>query len=459
MLRNKTFTFTFLTLGIVMLVAGCATSRTHTARQDMGPGFGDFGDFGGDTTEIAYEDAPAILPETYFAAAKLFEHQGLAQKAITQYRHAIGAKHDYVEAYHRLGQLLGKTGHHVEATEALTRAVHFDPESAVLRNDLGFQLALQQRWGEAEAQLRLAIELEPDFSRAHVNLGMVLGRQGRFEESLACFQTVLPVEDAYYNLGLMFRAKQHYAEAADAFAFVLRTNPQFTAASRQLEYIQPFLESTPHGTLAATVGDQESPGYGKDKAAADTPQRRRAFDNVACVKVACPDRDGITAKLLREDSNRRYVAPVATRVQTSETRVLKSPVSMSSTEKSATDKREPESMASTVVPQMPLCPMGMGQMAYITRMTAMGKQLFWTQDEISSLEQEKCDLQLTAEQAAAFDAEMLRRMRHRRLANPLAQDFQFNFDQPLPNGPEPAEWNYGIIYEPKTEEPKEASPK
>jgi tetratricopeptide (TPR) repeat protein len=220
-----------------MFVAGCGGSKYRTSRQ-------------GDRQhrkpveqrDVPEMEMPKILPQTYYAAAQLFESQGQIEKAITQYRKAVAVNHHYVAAYNRLGILLGRTGEHEEAIRMFARAIQLKPEYPALHNNLGFEYAMRERWLEAERALRRALELKPDFDRARINLGLVLCRAGRFDEGLTCFMAVLPEPDAYYNLGLMLRGQERYEDAAEAFAHVLRLSPRFAAAREQLEIIRPYLE-------------------------------------------------------------------------------------------------------------------------------------------------------------------------------------------------------------------------
>ncbi len=234
-----------------LCAAGCAKSDFQVARQSrttLRPAAADR-----EMANAPEEKPPKILPETHFAAGMLFERQGQFDPAIAQYRKAVALNHNYAAAYHRLALLLSATGQHLEAAETLQRAVAQRPENAVLRNDLGFEWMLAQQWDDAERELRKAIELQPDLVTPHINLGMVLAKSGRFGESLAAFQAVLPEADAYYNLGLMFRGQQMYPEAANAFREVLTINPQFTAAKTQLNQITQRTESkTPAPAVAET---------------------------------------------------------------------------------------------------------------------------------------------------------------------------------------------------------------
>jgi Tfp pilus assembly protein PilF len=187
---------------------------------------------------------PKIRPETHVAAAKLFEGQGNIGQAITQYRKALAVDPECVEAHCGLGVLLGKIRRHAEAEASLQAAVTLRPRSPALRNNLGYEYMLQERWTDAEAELRNAIRLQPDYRRAHVNLGVALCKQGLFDDGLAEFEAVLSEGDAFYNLGLMYRAAGRYREASVALAYTLTIAPGMNAARVQLDQLTKRLRAT-----------------------------------------------------------------------------------------------------------------------------------------------------------------------------------------------------------------------
>jgi len=291
MLRNRK---AIVLTAVTLLAAGCANSDrlSRQGNRMWQPVSTDRWRATPDTSSARVTEAqpPQILPETHFAAARLFESEGLCGKAIVQYRKAIAVNHYYVEAYHRLGLLLSMTGRREEALIALRRAVNLKPNSAILRNNLGFDLLLNQRWEEARRELIRAIELKPGFSRAYVNLGIIQSKLGRFDDALASFQAVLPKADAYYNLGLMYRGQQRYEEAVQAFRQVLSLNPDFAAARTQMEQIGGHFEPVPTPEPETRVA-RMTPATESVKAAIDAeeetykePVTEEQFDRTAEAK-------------------------------------------------------------------------------------------------------------------------------------------------------------------------------
>ena len=135
---------------------------------------------------------PKILPDTFIAAAQLYETQHDFRKALVMYDKAIASCAGYARAYHRKGLLLSAMTRYEASEECLRLAVEFKPENARIRNDYAFALMILNDWTAAELELRRAIELDPDLNRAYINLGMTLCQLDRFREGLSAFCKALP---------------------------------------------------------------------------------------------------------------------------------------------------------------------------------------------------------------------------------------------------------------------------
>ncbi|NJL24013.1 MAG: tetratricopeptide repeat protein, partial [Calothrix sp. SM1_5_4] len=76
---------------------------------------------------------------------------------------------------------------------------------------------LQDRLPEAEKCLGEALAVDPRHKPAWNNLGLVLGAQGRFPESLEAFQRVGSEAEAYANLGYALAQRGEYEQSEKAY--------------------------------------------------------------------------------------------------------------------------------------------------------------------------------------------------------------------------------------------------
>ncbi len=190
------------------------------------------------------EATPDIMPQTHYAAGRLFEKQGAVVRAAKQYKKALLRDPNHVPSISRLGMIYAKQGHYPQAEQYLQKAVELWPNSPQARNNLGFCYVMQERWYDAEAEFRNTLKLDPSFIRARVNLAMALSKLNRFDEALGEFKLAVPEPEAYYNLGLLYRSAQRYEEAAGAFATALKRKPDMILAKRQLDRMKLQMERT-----------------------------------------------------------------------------------------------------------------------------------------------------------------------------------------------------------------------
>ncbi len=255
-MMNRWIVFVLVTL--VLLPSACNQPQSSAGRLSQGNGARSDAASAADVRETP---PPKILPQTHFAAGQLLEAQGQFDQALVQYQRAALLNHRHVAAYHRMGTLLARMGRHREAIDALTKAADLRPDAYVLYNNLGFEYAILNEWDTAEAHLRRAIDLNPTFERARVNLGMVLCRRGQFEEALEQFRTVLPESEAQYNLGLMYAGSKRYRDAGLAYHRALQLDPNLIAAQTQLAYISKYVDSTDTSQDPAPAQDAMEVGY------------------------------------------------------------------------------------------------------------------------------------------------------------------------------------------------------
>ena len=91
--------------------------------------------------------------------------------------------------------------------------------------------ATQEKFAEAEAEIREAIDIDPDFPDAHNFLGQLLVKQNRRPEAIRAFRKAVSYplysspDVAYYQLGLVLEMEGDMQGARQAFEDALKVAP------------------------------------------------------------------------------------------------------------------------------------------------------------------------------------------------------------------------------------------
>jgi tetratricopeptide (TPR) repeat protein len=104
--------------------------------------------------------------------------------SIILFSHAAHSVDNNNIAYRILGNNYAKKGNVPAAIAALSEAVTIEPGDAIAHVDLGVALVEQKRYDEAMYHYRTAIALNPQNDNAHFNLGVLLAYQSRYEDAI-----------------------------------------------------------------------------------------------------------------------------------------------------------------------------------------------------------------------------------------------------------------------------------
>jgi Tfp pilus assembly protein PilF len=206
----------------------------------------------------AKELPPNQTAELCLAAAAELEKRGFESEAIAQYEKAREHDPNRKQVAYRLAVLYDRRGDSTRAAAEYARALQETPRNADLLNDLGYFHYQRDNFVEAEKWFRQALAVTPGHQRAAVNLGLALGCQGRFQESLETFAKILPPAQALSNVGVLLAQQGRKDEAREAFQQALRLEPglpQARAIMARLDGLPSPAEASANPlATAATAG-------------------------------------------------------------------------------------------------------------------------------------------------------------------------------------------------------------
>jgi Flp pilus assembly protein TadD len=182
--------------------------------------------------------------DSVFKEAATQFHAGNLHEAARMFEECVELAHDDAEAHLNLGIARHRLGMREDAHDALTLALHFEPERPAVHLNLGV-LALEA--GEAEEAATYfaeAVRLDPAYGEAWSNLGLVqLQHLGRLDEAEASLQRALAARpgfpDALTNLGMLRHDQGRFEEAQALYDKALRGDSRMHEArlNRSLLYL------------------------------------------------------------------------------------------------------------------------------------------------------------------------------------------------------------------------------
>jgi len=274
------------------------------------------------------------LPEAHFNLAIALAKNDRLEEAAQEYQAAAAAKGGYPEATTSLGKLYFRLGKMQDAEKELEKAVRLNPdladahhalagvlqsqdkreeaavevnvatdlsrrtidaiESARLSN-VGLQLASKGDFAGADATLRQAIALKPDYGIPHYNLGLILADQKNFSaalQELIKAISLLPGQaKPWLQTGRVLLAQGDSSRALDALAWAARLSPSDAATSAQITSLQSSGSLPP--AVKKSSGLSAAPALG---ASSDTSQGHLVF---ADQLIHSDDYMGAIGELLR----------------------------------------------------------------------------------------------------------------------------------------------------------------
>jgi Tfp pilus assembly protein PilF len=164
--------------------------------------------------------------------------KGHAREAALLYERARGIDPTAIDYSRPLAGLYDLHGDLPKAAAEFQAALAKSPDDPDLLNDYACFFDRQGNYSAAEQHLRRALQVAPQHQRALTNLGIVLARQNRLQESFDVFTAAVGPAAAHSNLGMLLARQGRTAEAQAAFDNALAIEPNLAQANAGAEFLR-----------------------------------------------------------------------------------------------------------------------------------------------------------------------------------------------------------------------------
>ncbi len=172
--------------------------------------------------------------ERALALARLQERNNELESATFIYKSVQAQSPKNPTVYHRLAVIAARQNRFDDADANFQRAIQIEGATPDLLTDLGYLRYLQDDLVSAEKMLRSALEQNPSLKKARNNLALVLGEQGRMDESLTEFKRVVGEAEAHANLAYVYSQMGDLQSAQEQYHMALTIDKQLRPAASGL---------------------------------------------------------------------------------------------------------------------------------------------------------------------------------------------------------------------------------
>jgi tetratricopeptide (TPR) repeat protein len=184
-------------------------------------------------------------------------------EAITEYEAAIKLASTQPGLHEELGSEYRNTNKIAEARQAFQRELEIDPQNALARYKLGAIAVEQGDAAKGKELIEAAQREKPGLVHMDYNLGraeMLLGNDAaaadHFERTVKTDTTAEVVQQAWYQLGIIYRREHRMDDARSAIAMFQRLKDE--AAEKSQERMKKLVVPE-DGNLAGTPPDSQTP--------------------------------------------------------------------------------------------------------------------------------------------------------------------------------------------------------
>ena len=170
-------------------------------------------------------------------------NKGDLDEALPHFRIAETIDPQDAEAHYNLGLYYLQKGKPEQAMPEYGLCLYWTQSqvlAAKARFDLGLAFSQEGQIGQAKANYRAAIRLNPEKPQPYVNLGVILYSEKKSDEAMSLFAQALQVQQdafAYFWMGRILQDENKLPEALGAYREALKVSPNLIMAQHNIDAI------------------------------------------------------------------------------------------------------------------------------------------------------------------------------------------------------------------------------
>ncbi len=145
-------------------------------------------------------------------------------------------------AYNALAVLSDLDSRHDYAREIFNLLIPISDNLSLTYTNMGFSYYLSHHYILAETYYKKALDVNSDYERAKLNLGLIYVRTGQYNKSIQLFKQVMTTAEAYNDIGYFLLLDGRYQEAEYFLQTAIDLSPTyFEKGHINLENVQLYL--------------------------------------------------------------------------------------------------------------------------------------------------------------------------------------------------------------------------
>ncbi len=168
--------------------------------------------------------------------------QGVLDRGVEYLQQAVARDSSLWRAWNALGYYHDSNRDWAAAADSYGKALAGNPDSILIYNNRGFSMLMQRRLEEAVTDFNRALRIDPEFEVARENLRLALAWQGKYVHAMAGAADT-DMARILNNVGFIALMRGDYGNAEAYLLRAMEVDPRYNAtAARNLTYLKQVRE-------------------------------------------------------------------------------------------------------------------------------------------------------------------------------------------------------------------------